>query len=226
MRHVPLAGDQEGHRGLGSPARDLVGHTLATGSVSRRARALRRPPGAAGQRARPALVWREALRDHRAAGRRPPRRAVSFRSGDHPPPLLSRPHLRIARHEGAPFVEDLCSHNGTWLAGARLVAPLPIGEGLDLTLGFEISCALRVEYGGVSLTIAGERSLLPLGPLVLPGLRLISEEREGERVVSLELEGGARAALNGALMTSRVDLSMGDAVQVFAPRPGMLRVVG
>lgn len=143
-----------------------------------------------------------------------------------PSPLLSRPHLRVARNEGAPFVEDLRSHNGTWLAGARLAAPIPIGEGVDLSLGREISCALRADQGGVALTIAGERTLLPLGPLPLPGLRLIAEKREGERVVSLEIESGARAALNGAPMGSRVELSMGDAVQMYAPRPGRLRVVG
>ena len=40
-------------------------------------------------------------------------------------PLASRQHLRVYRREGVAVVEDPGSHNGTWLAGARLSAPSP-----------------------------------------------------------------------------------------------------
>jgi pSer/pThr/pTyr-binding forkhead associated (FHA) protein len=142
-----------------------------------------------------------------------------------PSPLLSRPHLRIARAPVGIVVEDLRSHNGTWLAGARVAAPLPIGGGLDLLLGKEIPCALRPEGDGVAITLGGERTLLPLGALIVPGARIDAEEREGERVVTLDLDAGAQAKLGEAPIAGRIELSRGDAIHFTAPTAWVLRVV-
>lgn len=88
-------------------------------------------------------------------------------------PLLSRRHLRLFRRAGAAFIEDLHSHNGTWLAGARISAPIPVGNSVDLLLGKEIACSIGFigagSSGGLSLDVAGERWLVPLGPLLVDG---------------------------------------------------------
>lgn len=49
---------------------------------------------------------------------------------------LSRRHARITvAADGALTIDDLGSHNGTWLAGEPVVAPVPLPEGTQLRLG-------------------------------------------------------------------------------------------
>jgi DNA-binding winged helix-turn-helix (wHTH) protein len=49
-------------------------------------------------------------------------------------PTVSRRHARITIGEAA-FIEDLGSKNGTWLKGARVIEPAPLGDGDEVGLG-------------------------------------------------------------------------------------------
>jgi hypothetical protein len=145
-------------------------------------------------------------------------------------PLMSRAHLRIRRQSGAVVVEDLRSHNGTWLAGARVAAPLPIGAGVDLSIAQQIPCAIRpiegAMRGAVAITIAGERWIASLGPLEVAGVRLALEARDGQSVVTLCAGEGIAASLGGAPIETTVELARGDVVRVNGTTPLELRVIG
>lgn len=145
-------------------------------------------------------------------------------------PLVSRAHLRLYRRDGVAMIEDLASHNGTWLAGARLTAPLPIGDGLRLALGQEIPLSIQVEAGheGVVIEVGGERTVAPLGPLLIGGLRIaLSPCREGS-VVTLQTEGDVAATFADAPVDTAIDLARGDVVSSPFGRtaPFELRVLG
>jgi hypothetical protein len=140
-------------------------------------------------------------------------------------PLVSRLHLRLHRLAGVAMVEDPGSHNGTWLAGARLTAPVPVGARVDLRIGHEIPCVLQDEAVAVAIDLAGERTLAPLGPLVVAGLRLEHGSRAGEDVVTLTPEPGVLATLEGAPLETAIELSLGDVVCVAGSSPRELRVI-
>ncbi len=141
-------------------------------------------------------------------------------------PLASRLHMRLYRHEGVAVVEDPGSHNGTWLAGARLSGALPVGGGLDLLIGREIPCSLHEEAGAVAIDLAGERTLAPLGPLVVGGLRLALSPRGDEAVVTLTADPGVAASLGETPIETEIELALGDVVRVDGGFPRELRVVG
>ena len=83
---------------------------------------------------------------------------------------LSRVHLRIGRTADGVTIEDCATRNGTFLAGARLSRPIPVGEGVSLRLGGEIPCTVRpAEAGAVQVDIGGRAYFAPLGPLSLEG---------------------------------------------------------
>ena len=79
-----------------------------------------------------------------------------------PSPVLSRKHILLHARDGVPTVEDLSTRNGTFLAGARLAAPLRVLSPLSLSLGGEVPCLLE-PWGssGLRLSLAGEIYLLP-----------------------------------------------------------------
>ncbi len=143
-----------------------------------------------------------------------------------PTPLLSRCHVAIRRLGGAVIVEDLGSHNGTWLAGARIAGPLSVGAGLDLMLGREIPLSIRAAGDTVTLEIAGDRYLAPLGPLALPGLLLTRQVRAGETVITLRADPGATASIGETPIHTPIELSLGDIVRVTAPEPWELGILG
>ena len=69
-------------------------------------------------------------------------------------PALSREHARLVRREGAWFVEDLGSRNGTTHNGQRVDRPRRLHPGDHLGLG---STTLTVEeVGAPAVTLAGE----------------------------------------------------------------------
>jgi hypothetical protein len=145
-------------------------------------------------------------------------------------PLVSRTHVEIRREESVAVVRDPGSHNGTWIAGARITAPLPIGAGLDLALGNEIPCALRAEPLGIVIDVAGERTLAPLGPLVVGGLRLAPAKvllaaDDTADIVTLDLEPGVRAFLGDEAIETAIELARGDVVRVVGDVPHELRVL-
>ncbi len=134
--------------------------------------------------------------------------------------------MEMRRDDGVVVVEDMGSHNGTWLAGARLTAPLPVGDGIELAIGREIPCSFKAEPSGIAIDLAGERTLAPLGPLVVGGLRVALARADDGDVVTLEAESGAAASLGDAAIETAIELARGDVVRVVsAGVPHELRVV-
>ena len=123
-------------------------------------------------RGRPHLV---VLGDRVVLGRA---RAESVREplSDESPTILvastavSRRHLSITRRDGAAWVGDLGSHNGTTLRGTELAEEVRVGEGIELRLGDEVSVVVRpaVDWpGAIALEVAGASYVVPLGPVRL-----------------------------------------------------------
>ena len=125
-------------------------------------------------------------------------------------PLASRLHLRLYRRGGVAMVEDPGSHNGTFLAGARLSAPIPIGAGLDLLIGGGDPRAIREEDGAVAVHLAGERTLAPLGPLALGGVLVARVPHGDDAVVTLTVRPGSLAWLGDEAVVTAFVLSRGD----------------
>lgn len=158
---------------------------------------------------------------------------------------VSRLHVRVFRGAGGladgsrgPMVEDLGTRNGTTLAGARLTAAVPIGEGPGVTvkLGGEVPCTLRLADGGdrfggpegasrlVEMDLAGDRYFLPLGPLWVLGLRV---EAEADGFVTLRTPQHRPPPLLGEmLLARRVELCAGDAIAMARGEPARIRVPG
>jgi hypothetical protein len=120
-------------------------------------------------------------------------------------------------------VEDPGSHNGTFLAGARLSAPISIGAGKDLSIGREILCALREAAGGVEIDLAGEHTLAPLGPFVVGGISIARVLHGDEAVVTLAAEAGVRASLGDEDVVTAIELARGDLVRIAG---GGMREIG
>jgi hypothetical protein len=141
-------------------------------------------------------------------------------------PLVSRLHLRLYRDGGTAFVEDAGTHNGTWLAGARIVAPLPVGDGLDLSIAREIPCSIRPAAGALAIEVAGERTLAPLGPLVVGGLRIwLASGAEGA-LVTLRPEPDVPTSLGDVPVQTAIELTPGDVVRASGEARVEVRVIG
>jgi hypothetical protein len=126
---------------------------------------------------------------------------------------ISRQHLRLFRDaDGRAMVEDLDTRNGTQLAGARISAPLPIGDGLALQLGGQVSCVLGVdEHGSVLVDVAGARHVAPLGSLRLLDWLLVDAHDGGDRFVVLRTPDGKRPPFMGSYqLAAQIELCVGD----------------
>jgi hypothetical protein len=162
---------------------------------------------------------RYALGDEVTIGRGDATIVVSSRA-------ISRRHVRVARAATGAMVEDLATRNGTCLAGARISAPIPVGDRLELTLGGEVPCALAPDAdGGIAIEVGGERYLAPLGPLERLGFR-ISVEGSGEEtfVVLSSLGAASRPVLGEFELAPRVELCHGDEIRAARGGPVRLRV--
>lgn len=141
---------------------------------------------------------------------------------------LSRVHLNLRRDAaGAAIAEDAGTRNGTFLRGARIAGPIPVGEGISLKLGGEIVCDVHPHpSGGVLVDVAGQRFLAPLGPLRVAGLALGLEGRGGDEASFVVLESSAEVrAFAGTLeLARRVELCHGDAIAVERGGEPVLRV--
>lgn len=129
---------------------------------------------------------------------------------------ISRQHLRLRRGEDGPVVEDLETRNGTTLAGARISAPMPIGDGLSLELAGQVPCRLEPAYPGdtagpVAVQIAGEHHVVPLGPLRIGGW-VIEDAHHGEDrfIVLRTLEGRDPPHMGGFRLAHEIELCAGD----------------
>jgi hypothetical protein len=143
---------------------------------------------------------------------------------------ISRRHVSVRRLGSDLVVEDLGTRNGTTLAGARLSGPLPIGAGVELVLGGEVACtiapleAAHAVFGQpLTVQVAGERYLLPLGELRAGDWRLTHEVRgEDAFVVLRTASGGARPFLDGFELAAEVELCAGDEIRI--SRNGAVRL--
>jgi hypothetical protein len=135
-------------------------------------------------------------------------------------------HVRVARGATGAVAEDLATRNGTFLAGARISAPIPIGDRLELTLGGEVPCVIAPDAdGGVAIEVGGERYLAPLGPLLRLGWRLSVEGSGEETFVVLSSEGAAsRPVLGEFELAPRVELCHGDEIRAARGGPVRLRL--
>lgn len=168
-------------------------------------------------------VRRYALGDEVTIGRGDATIVVNSRA-------LSRGHLRIYRRDGAAFVEDTGSRNGTFLAGARVTGPLPVGDGVTLKLGAEIPCTFTADVhdGCIKLEVAGFGYRLPLGPLTLAGFALSLDGKGGDdqSYVTLRPTPGNSAYLAEMQVGESIQLAYGDGLSRERSAPAALRVVG
>lgn len=141
---------------------------------------------------------------------------------------LSRVHLRVRRGaEGAIVCEDAGTRNGTFLRGARIASALPVGEGVSLKLGGEISCEITPHAsGGALVDVAGERHLAPLGPLRVAGFTLELEGPGGDEGSFVVLESTPEQPAYTAQLelARRVQLCFGDAIAAARGGEPVLRV--
>jgi hypothetical protein len=139
---------------------------------------------------------------------------------------ISRRHLRIGRTRDGACVEDLETRNGTMLAGARLSAPLPVGEGVSLMLGGEVPCRVEpVTTGLFVIEVAGARYLAPLGDLPVHGWHVgVDATTDEGYVVLVTPEGAERPYLGHFQLAARVELAHGDEIRAARGGPVCLAV--
>lgn len=144
-----------------------------------------------------------------------------------PSQAVSRQHVRIAREDGVVVVRDLGSRNGTQLRGMNLVGALPVGDGLELTLGKEVRLRLSPSSsfdGAVAIELGGERYVAPIGPARISGLPW--ELREGSDPWIELVTGGRDAYIGEMSLVSTVTLLVGDVLACERGGAEVLRVVG
>lgn len=141
---------------------------------------------------------------------------------------VSRRHLRVRRKGNDAVVEDLDTRNGTTLAGARVTAPIPVGEGVCLELGGEVPFEISPAPGGLfEIEVAGLTYFCPLGPLPVGSWTVDHELSRDESYVVLKTEGGAGGAcpyLGDYQLSPRVELCAGDEIRATRGGPIALRV--
>jgi tetratricopeptide (TPR) repeat protein len=140
---------------------------------------------------------------------------------------VSREHLKVKRDAtGVVVAEDLGTRNGTFLRGARLAAPVPVGAGLELTLGTDVRCRLQPgAAGAIRIEVAGLDVLAPLGPFHACGWSVaLDRASEPDGYVVLESTAEAPAFLGELLVARRVELASGDAFSTERAGPARLSV--
>ncbi len=146
---------------------------------------------------------------------------------DLPSPVLSRQHLLFHARDGVPTVEDLATRNGTFLAGARLAAPLQVRSLLSLALGGEVSCEVE-PWGdaGLQLRLGGELYRLPLAPRAPVGPWILEAAQGDEGLRLLVPPGAPLPILNGSFSAGDgLDLSFGDVLHRERGGEPVLRVL-
>jgi hypothetical protein len=140
---------------------------------------------------------------------------------------VSRRHLRVARGaDGAPFVEDLGTANGTRVAGARLAGRLPVGDGIELALGGDVPCRVAPgPYGGVRIEVAGESFVAPLGELRVGPISLRLRASDGAPGVTAAPCTRDRPCFLGVYeITGPIELCVGDALSAERSGAALVRV--
>jgi len=151
-----------------------------------------------------------------------------------PSHAVSRRHVRIAREGDAVVVSDLGSRNGTRIRGIPISGSIPVGDGVDLSLGKDVS--LRVAPadelpGAIAIDTGGRRFIAPLGKAALApfGWRLERTGHAGSAIdpawVELVSDVGS-AFLGDVAVVERTTLLVGDAIASQRGGPAVLEIVG
>jgi hypothetical protein len=127
---------------------------------------------------------------------------------------VSRQHLRLYRKDGVAVVEDLATRNGTTLRGARVTGVIPVGRGLELELAGEVPCRIGAAEDAdapVTVEVAGERHLCPLGPLRVGAWQVVDAHDGEDRFVVLRTPAGCEPPYFGEFrLAPQVELALGD----------------
>jgi hypothetical protein len=140
----------------------------------------------------------------------------------------SRKHLAIARSDGRIIVRDLASRNGTLLRGMRIADAVPVGEGLELQLGGEVTLGVApsaVLDGAVDIRVAGERYVAPLGMARL-GIGDWRLECAADGWIELVSTGHSSAFLGSFALAPRTTLLAGDAITATRSGETALEILG
>jgi len=141
---------------------------------------------------------------------------------------MSRRHVAIARVDGSVVLRDLASRNGTRLRGLRIANAVPIGEGLEVQLGGEVSLKVMpsaVFAGAVELHVGGETYVAPLGSARL-GIGEWRLESAADHWIELVTDERPPAYLGALALSPRTTLLAGDAVSVTRAGETALEVAG
>lgn len=141
---------------------------------------------------------------------------------------VSRQHVRIARENGVVVVRDLGSRNGTQLRGMNVAGAIPVGDGVDLTLGKEVRVRIAKASessldDAVTIELGGATYVAPLGPARISGVPWeLAVGADGW----IELVAKSAAYLGDIKLAERTTLVIGDIVTNERGGPEVLRVVG
>jgi len=124
-------------------------------------------------------------------------------------------------------VRDLGSRNGTQLRGLPVRGELPVGEGLELTLGKEVPLVLAPSHtlpGVLEIEVGGQRVTTAFGPFPLGiGDWSLAEAADG----MIELRGRSPAAyLGDVALGEGTTLLVGDVVTTERGGSPVLKVLG
>lgn len=141
---------------------------------------------------------------------------------------VSRRHVRIAREGAAVTVSDLGSRNGTQLRGMNIAGAIPVGDGVELTLGKEVRVRIAKAESmtlddAVTIELGGETYLAPLGAARVSGSSWELATGVDEWI---ELVAHTPAFLGDISLAERTTLAVGDIITSERGGPEILRVVG
>jgi hypothetical protein len=153
-----------------------------------------------------------------------------------PSHAISRRHVAIGREAGTAagrdggrvVVRDLGSRNGTQLRGMKLAGAVPVGDGIELTMGKEVP--LRVApsaglAGAVVIEVGGRRYVAPLGATKL-GVGQWRLEEGADGWLELVTDDAPAAFIDGVVLVPRTTLLVGDAIASARGAEAVLKVLG
>ncbi len=144
-----------------------------------------------------------------------------------PSNAVSRRHLSISLEGTEILVRDLGSRNGTQLRGLPMRGALPVGEGLEITLGREVPVKLtpsRALPGALEIIVAGQHVTTSFGPLKLGvGDWTLCEATDG--FIELRVKSPT-PYLAGVALGDGSTLLVGDVLTTQRGGPPVVKVLG
>jgi hypothetical protein len=157
-----------------------------------------------------------ALGDEIVIGRTPEQANSNVRTGivTVASRAVSRRHVAITRSNGHAVIRDLGSRNTTTCGGRALSGDTPVGSGIELRLGRDVTLVVRPSSeiaGAVAIEVASTSCIAPLGPALLAvgAWRL---ERGDDGWVELRTDDDPPAYAGAVRLARDVTLLEGDAI--------------